>query len=92
IIAQLAPPVFAALFWRRATTPGVIAGLLAGGGTALTCFFYPELKPVALHEGLFGLIVHVPVLVAVSLATPAQDPTRVETYINPPPAPAEASG
>jgi SSS family solute:Na+ symporter len=35
IIAQLAPPVVAALFWRRATTPGVIAGLLAGSATAL---------------------------------------------------------
>ena len=84
MIAQLAPPVVAALFWRRATTPGVIAGLLAGGATALFFFFMPELKPIALHEGIFGLIVHVPVLIVVSLLTPAQDPELVETYVNPP--------
>ena len=84
IIAQLAPPVVAALFWRRATTPGVIAGLLAGGMTALLFFFWPALKPVDLHEGLFGLIAHVPVLVLVSLLTPAQDQARVEAYVNPP--------
>ncbi len=83
IIAQLAPPVVAALFWRRATTPGVIAGLVAGGATALTCFFMPELKPIDMHEGIFGLLVHVPVLILVSLLTPAEDPGRVEAYINP---------
>ena len=74
----------AALFWRRATTPGVIAGLLAGGATTLLFFFWPTLKPIALHEGLFGLIIHVPVLVLVSLLTPAQDRARIEAYVNPP--------
>ncbi|MEL7022635.1 MAG: sodium:solute symporter family protein [Pseudomonadota bacterium] len=84
IIAQLAPAVVAALFWRRATTPGVIAGLLAGSVTALVFFFMPELKPIELHEGLFGLMVHVPTLVVVSLLTPEQDRDHVESYINPP--------
>ncbi len=84
IIAQLAPPVVAALFWRRATTPGAIAGLVAGAITALIFFFQPELKPIDLHEGLFGLIVHVPVLIIVSLLTPAQDHDQVEAYVNPP--------
>ncbi len=91
IIAQLAPPVVAALFWRRATTPGVIAGLVAGGATTLLFFFLPAIKPIDLHEGLFGLVVHVPVLILVSLLTPAQDPARVEAYVNPPaPAPSAA--
>ncbi|MEM9404307.1 MAG: sodium:solute symporter family protein, partial [Pseudomonadota bacterium] len=84
LIAQLAPPVVAALFWRRATTPGVITGLLAGGATTLLFFFSPTLKPIDLHEGLFGLVVHVPVLIVVSLLTRAQDPVRVEAYLNPP--------
>ncbi len=85
IIAQLAPPVVAALFWRRATTPGVIAGLLAGSATALVCYFMPQLKPIELHEGVFGLIVNVAVLIMVSVLTPAQDRQRVEAYLNPPP-------
>ena len=84
IIAQLAPPVVAALFWRRATTPGAIAGLVAGGATTLLCFFQPDLKPIAVHEGLLGLAVHVPVLIIVSLLTPAQDSGQVEAYVNPP--------
>ncbi|MEO1081124.1 MAG: sodium:solute symporter family protein [Pseudomonadota bacterium] len=84
MIAQLAPPVVAALFWRRATTPGVIAGLAAGTATALLFFFLPDLKPIPMHEGIFGLCVHVPVLLAVSLLTPAQDGARVEAYLNPP--------
>ena len=83
IIAQLAPPVVAGLFWRRATTPGVIAGLLAGGTTTLLFFFWPALKPIDLHEGLFGLITHVPVLILVSLLTPVQDQALVEAYVSP---------
>jgi len=75
----------AALFWRRATTPGVIAGLLAGGAAALLFFFVPELKPLALHEGMMGLFVHVPVLMLVSLLTPAQDAATVDAYVDPPP-------
>ncbi|NNF14806.1 MAG: sodium:solute symporter family protein [Gemmatimonadetes bacterium] len=81
IICQFAPPVVAALYWRRATTAGVTAGLVAG---ALTAFFFwqtPELKPFDMHEGIIGLLVHVPVLVGVSLATPAQDEAHVENFM-----------
>jgi SSS family solute:Na+ symporter len=72
IVSQLAPPVVAALYWRRATTAGAAAGLVAGWATAAFFFLNPELKPLGLHEGVLGLVVHVPVLVAVSLATPRQ--------------------
>ena len=83
IIAQLAPPVIAALFWKRATTAGVLAGLLAGGGTALLFFFNPESRVLDLHEGLLGLMVHVPVLVGVSLLTAEQSGQRRDVYLNP---------
>ncbi len=80
IVSQLAPPIVAALYWRRATTKGVVAGLLAGWGTALFFYLNPELKPFGIHEGVLGLVVHVPVLVAASLATPAQDRAHVERF------------
>jgi SSS family solute:Na+ symporter len=81
IISQFAPPVVAALYWRRATTAGALAGLVAG--TAVAFFFWrnPEIKPFDMHEGILGLLVHVPVLIGVSLATPAQSPEHVAAFI-----------
>ncbi|MDX1494088.1 MAG: sodium:solute symporter family protein [Longimicrobiales bacterium] len=81
IICQFAPPVVAALYWKRATTPGVVTGLVAGGATAVFFWANPELKPFDMHEGIVGLLVHVPVLIGVSLATPAQDADHVRKFM-----------
>ncbi len=81
IISQFAPPVVAALYWRRATTPGIIAGLVAGAATAVFFWLNPALKPLDMHEGVIGLLVHVPVLVGVSLATPAQPDEHLEGFL-----------
>jgi SSS family solute:Na+ symporter len=80
IVSQLAPPIVAAMYWRRATTPGVVAGLLAGWATAGFFYFNPALKPFGMHEGVVGLLVHIPVLVGVSLATRRQDPAHAEGF------------
>ncbi|MEM7688824.1 MAG: sodium:solute symporter family protein [Pseudomonadota bacterium] len=76
IICQLAPPIVAALYWPRATTTGVIAGFVAGSGTAafffLSGYFGNDLRPYDLHEGMLGLMVHIPLLIAVSLLTAPQ--------------------
>ncbi len=81
IIAQLAPPVVAALYWKRATTPGILMGLLSGSAVALLFFFFGDLRPLDLHEGILGLIVHVPVLVVGSLLTAPQDGEHVESFV-----------
>jgi SSS family solute:Na+ symporter len=80
IVSQLAPPVLAALYWRRATTAGVLAGLVAGWATAGFFYFQPALKPFDMHEGILGLLIHVPVLVLVSLATKPQDARHQAAY------------
>lgn len=80
-ISQLAPPVFAALYWRRATTRGVISGLVAGIATSMFFFLNPELKPFDIHEGILGLFVHIPVLVVASHASRPQDERRVEEFV-----------
>jgi solute:Na+ symporter, SSS family len=80
VIDQIAPPVYAALYWRRATTPGVLAGLLAGIVTTVFFFLKPGLRPFEIHEGILGLVVNIVVLVAVSLATRPQDPEHVEAF------------
>lgn len=84
IVSQLAPPVVAALYWRRATTPGVVAGLLAGWATAAFFWHWPALKPFGMHEGILGLLVHIPVLVLVSLATRRQPDQHLAGFFEEP--------
>ncbi len=83
IIVQFAPSIVAALYWRRATTPGVLAGLVAGSATTLFFFFYGHLRPLDMHEGILGLLVHLPILVIVSLLTTPQDTDHVSSFIHP---------
>lgn len=84
IICQLAPPIVAALYWRRATTAGVVAGFVAGSSTAafffLSGYFGLDLRPYDLHEGMLGLMVHVPVLVGVSLLTQPQSDEQWDAF------------
>jgi SSS family solute:Na+ symporter len=80
IVSQLAPPVVAALYWRRATTAGVLAGVVAGWATAGFFYFNASLKPFDMHEGVIGLMVHVPVLVVVSLLTRPQEPSHQNDF------------
>jgi len=81
IIAQFTPPLIAALYWKRATTPGVITGLLGGSAVTLFFFFQESLRPLDLHEGILGLLVHIPLLVTVSLLTEDRDPGRTESFL-----------
>ncbi len=80
IIGQFMPALLAAMYWRRATTMGVLAGLLAGAAVSVFFFFSPEFKPFNMHEGILGLIVHIPVLVGVSLAGRAQPDDHVDAF------------
>ncbi len=80
IIDQLAPPVYAALYWRRATTRGVLAGLIGGSLTSVFFFLNPELKPWEIHEGILGLVVNVALLVSVSRAGRPQDRTHTGAF------------
>lgn len=80
IVSQLAPPVVAGLYWRRATTTGVVTGLVVGWATAGFFFLNPALKPFGMHEGILALLVHVPVLVAVSLLTRPQAESHLRAY------------
>lgn len=81
-MAQIFPVVFAAFYWPRATGKGALAGLLAGG--VVNCFFlvWPAAKPWPMHEGVYGLVANVAVLVVVSLLTRPQDPERVRAHVD----------
>ena len=79
-IAQMFPLVFAMFYWPRANGKGALAGLI--GGILVTLFFLynPEFKPLPIHEGIYGLIVNVILLVGVSLGTKAESYERLQRY------------
>ena len=76
-VVQLAPPVYAAFLWKRATAPGVVAGLLVGITVTGVLVVKPEWRPFDLHEGLVGLVANVVTMVLVSLATKPPDRDHV---------------
>ena len=80
VVVQLAPPVYGAFLWRRATARGAIAGLVTG--SVVTGFFVlmPDWKPLAIHEGLLGLVANVAALVVVSLLTPPPPESHVTAW------------
>ena len=69
-VVQFFPAVVATLYWRRATGPGVLAGVVLG--TAVTGLFVvaPDLRPVDLHAGVYGLAANLLALVGGSVLGP----------------------
>jgi SSS family solute:Na+ symporter len=80
-IVQFAPGVYAALYWRRATAPGVLAGLLVGAGLNYFFQFGSTPAPFDIHAGIVGLIANIVVMVAVSYATATRERGKVEEYV-----------
>jgi SSS family solute:Na+ symporter len=80
-IGQFAPVVLATLYLRRATGWGVLAGLLAGSTVTVLLGLRPEWKPFPLHPGVYGLIINLAVLVAVSAFTQRQVSPRDEEFL-----------
>ena len=79
-VAQLFPLVFAAFYWPRATGAGALSGLLTGIGVNTLFLVAPHLRPLPLHEGVYGLAANVAVFVAVSLCTAPHDRDRLAAY------------
>ncbi len=69
LATAFAPPVLCALFWRRTTLAGALAGML--GGFTTTCVWVLFLKAgfYDLYEMIPGFLVGLALTIAVSLAT-----------------------
>jgi SSS family solute:Na+ symporter len=78
-IVQILPMAIAALYWKRATAAGVLAGFIAG--VALNFLISLKVVPadwtLALHAGLWGLGANVLLLTTVSLLTRPQRRTSM---------------
>ncbi|MFD2682269.1 sodium:solute symporter family protein [Bacillus seohaeanensis] len=72
-IVQFAPGVYSALFWKRATAKGVIAGLIVG--TIVNYYFQlvASSTPFDIHAGILGLIANIIVMVPVCYFTKPQE-------------------
>ncbi|MCW9706427.1 sodium:solute symporter family protein [Fodinibius salsisoli] len=81
-VAQIFPLVFCMFYWQRANRLGALAGLVGGIATTIFFLLYPELRPVPMHEGIYGLLVNIPLLVGVSLMTPPESNQRLKRYSN----------
>jgi solute:Na+ symporter, SSS family len=82
LVCQLAPPVYAAMYWRRATTRGVLAGLAAGIAANVFFLVRVELRPFDIHEGILAVVVNVAVLAAVSLLDRPQDAAHAGAFVD----------
>ncbi len=79
-VAQIFPIIFVMFYWKRATKAGALAGLF--GGILVNTFFliFSELKPLDMHEGIYGLAANIILLVGVSLLTRPDDPEIVKKF------------
>jgi SSS family solute:Na+ symporter len=92
LVCQIAPPVYAALYWRRATSRGVLAGLAAGIVANVFFLMRPALRPFDIHEGLLAVLVNVIVLVVVSLLDRPQPAAHAGAFVDETAAAAHAGG
>jgi SSS family solute:Na+ symporter len=80
-VVQFAPVVWATLYSRRATGPGIVAGLVVGALTTMLCVLWPDLRPFPLHAGIYGVVLNLIVLVAVSALTSPRAPERESEFL-----------
>ena len=66
---------------RRSTPAGVIAGLLAGCAVVIVWNLVPSLQWQQMHPGIFGIGVHIVVLVVVSKLTAPMDGEHVRKFV-----------
>lgn len=79
-IVQFAPAVYGALWWRRGTSAGVIAGLVSGIAVNYYFQLVQPATPLDINAGILGLIVNVVLFVGVSMVTsPAR--SRADEYV-----------
>lgn len=80
-IVQFAPGVYSALYWRRATAPAVISGLIVGTIVNYYFQFASSTTPFDIHAGIMGLISNLVVLVVVSYSTKPQVKETANEYV-----------
>ncbi len=77
--SQVLPAFIGMFFWPRASRLGVMAGIVAGFlVTVAFTTLWPH--PLGIHAGFWGLMINLPVFIAVTLITPATQAEVVERF------------
>lgn len=80
IVIQFLPITLATLFWRRATFPGAMTGILAGLAVSIY-FTFIQTTPFDIEPGLWGLAVNCILFVTVSLMTKPMSREHTDRFV-----------
>ncbi|MBN1236407.1 MAG: sodium:solute symporter family protein [Methanotrichaceae archaeon] len=70
MLACFVTPLFAGLYWRRATREGALASMIVGLVGVFAFSYYAKfITPLPMHPSIYGLVLSVAVMIVVSLAT-----------------------
>jgi SSS family solute:Na+ symporter len=87
MLACFVTPLFAGLYWRRATREGALASMIVGlVGTFAFSYYAKFIAPMPMHPSMYGFVLAVATMIVVSLATakPSKkilDDTRTGMFI-----------
>ena len=71
MLSTFAVPFIAGLYWRRATTQGAIAAMIAGLiGSGIFAYWHQYIAKLPMHFSIFSLTCAVVAMIVVSLLTP----------------------
>jgi len=81
-MVQFAPLIYGALYWKRSSKAGAIAGLVAG--VAVNTYYQVIVgsSPLDINPGIWGLVVNLVIFVVVSLLTKPSDDGIADEFIN----------
>ncbi|QHI68661.1 sodium:solute symporter family protein [Tichowtungia aerotolerans] len=72
MVSGLTVPTLGAFFWKRSTSAGALAAMLAGGGLSLTILLIGTDPPLGLAPSFYGILLSAIVFISVSLFTSAK--------------------
>ena len=80
--SAIAPSLFAAFYWKRATPAGNIASMCLGLGVSVLLYAFPSLNPFV-HPLLMAIISSTAGLIIVSLLTKPSPQETLDKFYNP---------
>jgi solute:Na+ symporter, SSS family len=80
-VVQFAPVIFVTLYIERVQSRAVLAGMVLGSLVTVALIVKPDLMPITLHAGLYGLVVNVFTIVALSIGRSPERPEATKEFL-----------